>query len=59
MEEKRTPLLLQDTALDMMSEICNSRHHGKRNLDEKQSICEANFLAGGRAGQAKPFAAKG
>ena len=34
--KKRAPLLLQDTALDMMSEICNSRHHGKRNLDEKK-----------------------
>ena len=53
--KKRAPLLLQDTALDMMSEICNSRHHGKRNLDEKKKrICGAYFLAGGRAGQARP-----
>ena len=59
MEEKRVSLLLQDTALNMMSEICNSRHHGKRNLDEKKSICGAYFLADGRAGQARPSAGKG
>ena len=41
-------------------EICSSRHHVKRNLEgTKKFIRQAYLLAGGRAGQARPFGVKG